>query len=168
LYPAVPGSVVHRVEHLADEQLTTAHAGRPATDGPLHEVGGNGTHRTHAMRLLDVPQIAAEVYVPSLPLKLSTADVLTDRSDRPPMADLWQALIDQNLLTGQVYQGPYHTATLEPDHIAAPWLLLAPDDAASLSAAYTRLYPGALAALGVPAAAAASGEAWTRWLLSGQ
>jgi hypothetical protein len=131
--------------------------------GPLHEVGCNGTHRSHALRILGVPLVAAELFVPSLPLRLSQRDVWTLRYGEL-MGKVWRALIERDLLVGEVRDTPFGGAVVEPHHVAAPWLLHDPDAAASISAAYDRVYPGALGQLGIPATAVATGEDWLRWL----
>jgi len=134
----------------------------PGPAGPLHQVGINGTHRTHALRILGVPLLAAEVYVPSLPLRLTPRDVAA-QNYRQRMGAVWRALIDQNLLAGEVYDTAFGPV-VETHHIAAPWLLRDPDTAAAVSVAYHRIYPGSLQTLGIPLTAVTTGANWLRWL----
>lgn len=135
----------------------------PGPAGPLHDVGCNGTHRAHALRILGVPLVAAELFVPLLPLRLSERDVWTQRHNKT-MGRIWRALIERNILVGDVHDTASGGAVVEPHHIAAPWLLHDPDTAASISAAYNRVYPGALEQLGIPTTAITTGENWLRWL----
>ncbi|MFD6713643.1 hypothetical protein ACFWDB_07105 [Micromonospora chalcea] len=134
--------------------------------GPLHKVTVNGTHRTHALRLLGVPLVAAEVTVEPLPLRLdvfsaSTTDGWGPGRHHGPTASLWRALIDRGLVTGRITDSGLH-AILEPYQAAASWLLSSPRDAATISAAYDRIYPGAL---GIPAEAMSGPAQWCQWLL---
>ncbi|MEU6205368.1 hypothetical protein ABZ814_17525 [Micromonospora musae] len=134
--------------------------------GPIHVVTINGTHRTHALRLLGVPMVAAEVTVEPLPLRLAVFSAsATDGWGRGrhhgPTAKLWRALIDRGLLTGLII-GTGFQAVLELHDVAAPWLISSPRDAAAISAAYDRLHPGAL---GIPAEAMSGPEQWCQWLL---
>ncbi|MGW4499134.1 hypothetical protein ACWENR_11030 [Micromonospora sp. NPDC004336] len=138
----------------------------PGPAGPIHEITTNGTHRTHALRLLGVPLIAAEVTVEPLPLKVSVFSASASNGwgegrHHGPTAALWHALIDRGLLTGRI-SGNGFQATLEPHQVAAPWLLCCPRDAAAISAAYDRLHPGAL---GIPPEAMAGTAQWCQWLL---
>jgi hypothetical protein len=78
-----------------------------------------------------------------------------------PTEDLWSALVDREMLDGDIVKtksGP----VLEPHRVAAPWLLCNPREAATISAAYDRIYPGAL---GIPAVAMQGADQWRRWLL---
>ena len=133
--------------------------------GPLHRVGRNGTHRTHAFRVFGLPMMAAEVAIGALPLRIDAMSTWGqgnwgDSYDGP--ADrMWHALRDRGLLDGRITgSGPH--AKLEPYRTAAPWLLGNPRTAAAVSAAYERIYPGAL---GIPADAMAGPQQWLRWLL---
>ncbi|MEV1319449.1 hypothetical protein AB0J14_25595 [Micromonospora arborensis] len=133
--------------------------------GPLHRVGRNGTHRTHALRVLDLPIMAAEVEIEALPLRIDAMSTWGDGnwgdSYDGPADRMWHALRDRGLLAGTISgSGPY--AKLEPHYTAAPWLLGDPRSAAAISAAYERIYPGAL---GIPAEAMAGPQQWLRWLL---
>ncbi|MBQ1076820.1 hypothetical protein KBX06_27265 [Micromonospora sp. C31] len=138
----------------------------PGPAGPIHEITVNGTHRTHALRLLGVPLIAAEVTVQPLPLRLavfsaSATNGWGEGRHHGPTEALWRALIDRGLLTGRI-SGKGFQATLEPHQVTAPWLLCCPRDAAAISAAYDRLHPGAL---GIPAEAMSGPAQWCQWLL---
>ncbi|MEV0561474.1 hypothetical protein [Dactylosporangium sp. NPDC050588] len=134
--------------------------------GPIHVITINGTHRTHALRLLDVSLIAAEVTVDALPPRIdvfstSNSDGWGEDRHHGPTEALWRALMDRDLLTGRIVNAGFD-AVLEPYRVTAPWLLCSPRDAAATSAAYERLYPGAL---GIPIEAMGGPAQWCRWLL---
>lgn len=134
--------------------------------GPLHRIGRNGTHRTHALRILGLPIMAAEVEIETLPLRIDAMSTWGEGnwgdSYDGPADRMWHALRDRGLLEGTISgSGPH--AKLEPYHTAAPWLLGNPRTAAAVSAAYERIYPGAL---GVPADAMSGPQQWLRWLLA--
>ncbi|MFF3867065.1 hypothetical protein [Micromonospora sp. NPDC001898] len=134
--------------------------------GPLHRIGRNGTHRTHALRILGLPIMAAEVAIEALPLRIDAMSTWGEGnwgdSYNGPADRMWRALRDRGLLDGTISgSGPH--AKLEPHRAAAPWLLGNPRSAAAVSAAYERIYPGAL---GIPADAMTGPQQWLRWLLS--
>ncbi|MFD6757467.1 MULTISPECIES: hypothetical protein [Micromonospora] len=138
----------------------------PGPAGPIHEITTNGTHRTHALRLLGVPLIAAEVTVQPLPLRVtvfsaSSTNGWGEGRHHGPTPALWRALINRGLLIGRI-SGKGFQATLELHQVAAPWLLSCPRDAAAISAAYDRRYPGAL---GIPVEAMSGPAQWCQWLL---
>jgi hypothetical protein len=134
--------------------------------GPIHRVTENGNHRTHALRILGIPLIAAEITPAVLPFRLSEYDVHRGCLEPfSPVEPLWRALIERDLLVGDIRPGPVESV-LEPHHVPVPWVLLHPDRAADVSAAYEHVYPGSLASLGIPPRAMTSGNAWRRWLLS--
>lgn len=133
--------------------------------GPIHEITVNGGHRTHAFRILGAPLIAAQVRTQPVPLRLTSIDVwvpgFTVSAER-----LWRGLIHHGLLVADIIptaSGP----VLEPHHVLAPWLLLDPATCVQISAAYDRVYPGALADAGIPASARRSAATWQRWLTAG-
>ncbi|MEH1124854.1 hypothetical protein [Micromonospora sp. CPCC 206061] len=127
--------------------------------GPIHQVTVNGTHRTHALRLLGAPMLAAEIRVAALPLRLRELS-MWERGFTGSAEPLWRGLMRHGLLVGDIVRTKYG-AVLEPHHVAAPWLLRPPAAAAKISAAYDRLYPGAL---GIPANAFQGRAGWCRWL----
>ncbi|WP_148062060.1 hypothetical protein [Micromonospora aurantiaca] len=134
--------------------------------GPLHRVGRNGTHRTHALRILGLPIMAAEVEIEVLPLRIDAMSTWGrgkwGDSHNGPADRMWHALRDRGLLEGTISgSGPH--AKLEPYYTVAPWFLGNPRTAAAVSAAYERIYPGAL---GIPADAMSGPQQWLRWLLS--
>lgn len=118
----------------------------PGPAGPIYEVI-NGRHRTHAMRILGVPLMVAEIVVRPLPVVVHQIEMRESGCPAYPPIPMWRGLIDR---------GP----ALQPYHVAAPWLLLSPRQALIVSERYQRIYPGAL---GVPAKAFASVDAWYRW-----
>jgi hypothetical protein len=166
--PDIVGRIIHKLltandpgtaafEVLSDDSIVyLERADGPA--GPIHVVTTNGTHRTHALRILGVPMLAAQVAHQPVPLRVH------ERTMRlaGPVEPLWQGLRRRGLLAGDIV----HTGdglVLEPYLVAAPWLLCPPDAAASITAAYNRVYPGAF---DVPPDALRSGVAWYRWLRS--
>lgn len=134
--------------------------------GPIHQVTVNGNHRTHALRILGIPLMAAEITPVVLPLRLSEYDV-HHSSPEPfsPIEPLWRALIERDLLVGDIRPGPVGSV-LEPHYVPIPWVLLHPDQAAAVSAAYDHVYPGALASCDIPPRAMTSGKAWRNWLMT--
>jgi hypothetical protein len=138
----------------------------PGPAGPIHKITVNGTHRSHALRLLAVPLIAAEVTVEPLPLRVdafSTSDNggWGENRHHGPTEALWRALMERGLLTGRIV-GAGYGAVLESWQVTAPWLLGCPRDAAAISSAYERLHPGAL---GIPVEAMSGAAQWCQWLL---
>jgi hypothetical protein len=128
--------------------------------GPIHQVTVNGTHRTHALRLLGAPLLAARIAVTPLPTRLHEGSL---RGPTAISAELiWRGLIDRGLLYGDIIHGT-HATVLEPHHVAATWLLCPPHEAAAISAAYQRIYPGSL---DIPPAALEDGNSWCQWLTS--
>ncbi|MEU1811701.1 hypothetical protein [Micromonospora aurantiaca (nom. illeg.)] len=134
--------------------------------GPMHRIGRNGTHRTHALRILGLPIMAAEVEIEALPLRVDALSTWGEGnwgdSYDGPADRMWHALRDRGLLEGTI-SGSGPRAKLEPYRAAAPWLLGNPRTAAAVSAAYERIYPGGL---GIPADAMSGPQQWIRWLLA--
>lgn len=132
--------------------------------GPIYSIADNGTHRTHALRILGVPALAAEVHLQALPLRIDAMSTWGEGSwgenYEGPADDMWRALRERRLLSGAIL-GRGSQAVLEPYQAVAPWLLGGPRDAATISAAYERIYPGSL---GIPATAMAGPDPWLRWL----
>lgn len=137
----------------------------PGPAGPLHEITSNGTHRVHALRILGVPLLAGEVTVTAAPAWLREHDMWS--SDfRGPVVPLWRGLIDKALIQAELATTG-DGVVLELLDVPAPWLLRPPQDVVAIAAAYERVYPGALAEWGVPAAAVVDAEAWLGWVTSG-
>lgn len=77
--------------------------------GPIHRVTTNGNHRTHALRILGIPLMAAEITPVVLPLRLSEYDVhrgCPQPEPFSPVEPLWRALIERDLLVGDIRPGP--------------------------------------------------------------
>jgi hypothetical protein len=125
--------------------------------GPIHTVD-NGRHRTHAMRILGVPLMVAEVAVYPVPVWVDERTLREDGVNFPA-EPMWRGLMRRGLLAGDIIRIDGGIA-LQPHYVAAPWLLLSPWRAAIISAAYERIYPGAL---GIPSQVTASGGDWYRW-----
>lgn len=132
--------------------------------GPLHAVTVNGTHRTHALRILEAPLMAAEITVDPLPLHLTGFDVQDPEATAyEDVTALWRGLLTRGLIAG-VVSGHDEFPHLELHHTSAAWMLLTADRAAAVSRAYERIYPGALAGLGIPGQAISTGRSWRNWL----
>jgi hypothetical protein len=94
----------------------------------------NGSHRTHALRILGLPLLAAEISVATVSLQPPEIR-MWDSGFYGPVEPLWRGLINRGLLAGDIVRaGP--RAILEPDLVAAPRLLLAATDAVRLTSAY--------------------------------
>ncbi len=129
--------------------------------GPIHVVSNGGRHRTHAMRILGVPVMVVEVAAYGLPV-LIDEHLAVDDADPVSAEPIWRGLMRRGLLQGDIVRTATGVA-LQPYDVVAPWLLLHPDHAAVISAAYERIYPGALA---IPPSAMRTGDAWYRWSLA--
>ncbi|MEW2426356.1 hypothetical protein AB0911_38730 [Streptomyces nigra] len=71
----------------------------------------------------------------------------------------WHPLLEHGRIR---YEGDF--AVLDLDHAPAPWLLGDAALASAYNTAYERLYPGALAEMGIPATALSGRKAWEQWL----
>lgn len=148
----------------------------PAWAGPLYRVGGDGNHRVHTARMLNLPWLAAHVEgtaeAPSWEIaSLISEDPDRDEERRRPLeqrlrerADLAQGLIRRGIIDGELTDGAQ--VTLHCRRLPASWLLRAPEYATKINAVYESRYPGALALLGIPVAVGTDPAAWTRWLRS--
>jgi hypothetical protein len=143
----------------ADELHRHAELDRvPGPAGPIYEVI-NGRHRTHAMRILGVPLMVAEIVVRPLPVLVYQTAMREAGYPTYPAIPMWRGLMERGLLVGDIVQTELGLA-LQPYQVAASWLLLSPRQALIVSERYQRIYPGAL---GVPAEAFTSVDAWYRW-----
>ncbi len=137
----------------------------PGPVGPIHEVTTNGLHRTHAFALLSLPLIAVEVRVTALPMYVTLQRATSDADDLATR-QLSKGLMSRGLLEGVIETrrtaegGP----VLRPDWVAAPWMLCPPNAAAKIAASYDRVYPEALADIGVPRNVMGNPSAWVSWL----
>ncbi|MEW1912338.1 hypothetical protein AB0442_28530 [Kitasatospora sp. NPDC085895] len=151
--------------HLFDEppvNLTTL-AG-PA--GPIHGISTGGIHRTHLFKVLGLPWLYANQDALIPPRRLDVSAVIPPGSgprEAARTAALWEGLLDRGLATGRIERnGPW--ATMHLDRAPALWMLGTRDFAAAYNTAYERVYPGALAQLGIPDTALEDGTAWEHWL----
>jgi len=134
--------------------------------GPLHVMGGDGTHRTHAMRILNAPLMAAEVTIKPLPLQVTQDDVQAPRAGAAHENDLprlWEGLLRRGLIHGHLISTSGEPR-LNVDHAAGGWMLLDPTRAVAVNQAYEKIYPGSLAAVGIPSTALHNSRTWRNWL----
>ena len=147
----------------------------PGPAGPLYTLTTDGHHRTHLARLLDLPFLLAEVTVHTLPRHVALRTVVANEPDRPddrvtddellPRWELWEGLRRRGLIEADTDDSRYWSlTTLQCRRLPAVWWLSSAAVAARVNAEYERLYPGALATLGVPTETGTNPEAWTTWL----
>lgn len=140
----------------------------PGPAGPLYAAGSGGSHRAHLCRVLGLPWMFAVTTMASPPRRLETTAVTP--SEHGPegcraTADLWRGLLDRELVRGELVQRYSDwVVELRLGYAVAPWVLLPADRAAAYNQRYELLYPGALAAAGIPDAALRSPMAWRSWL----
>jgi hypothetical protein len=119
--------------------------------GPLYEVI-SGTHRAHAARICELPQILATVQVDRLPKPL--------RPHTPALARLWEGLRRRGLFQADTVGEIWYL-----EWICAEWMLTPPAMATPWNAVYERLYPNALqAATGLTPAELAEPDHWVQAL----
>ncbi len=135
----------------------------PGPAGPIFRVGSGGRHRTHAMRILGVPWMVAEVGVSALPVLVEQTELREPQDPEYPGEPIWRGLIRRGLIVGDIVRGE-HGPALQPYRAAAPWLLLSPRRALIASQQYEQVYPGSL---GIPAEAFNSVDAWVAWCSGG-
>jgi hypothetical protein len=147
----------------------------PGWAGPLYRVGGNGNHRIHAARMLNLPWLAAAVEVESIATSWDMLGLIADDPDRDedrrrPLderlcerAVLVAGLIRRGLIDGEL-TGAGPQPVLHCRRLPAAWLLRAPRYATRINAVYESRYPGALAQLGIPIGIGTDPVSWTRWL----
>lgn len=145
--------------------------------GPLYTLTTDGHHRTHLARLLDLPFLLAEVTVHTLPRQVALLTVVANEPGRPddPVTDdellarweLWEGLRRRGLVEADTDESQHWSlTTLQCRRLPAVWWLSSAAVATRVNAEYERLYPGALATLGVPIETGTNPEAWTTWLTS--
>ncbi len=124
-------------------------------------------HRIHTARLLRFPLLWAVVTLDALPLQITWYDVAGSErltsSLRERIVISWRGLTKLGLVEGFL---DANEGELQPVWVAAPWLLAKPDDAVLWAQNYERVYPGALARLGISAAACRDPDSWQDWLAS--
>jgi hypothetical protein len=141
----------------------------PGPAGPLYALGSGGSHRTHLCRILGLPWMFAVTTMVPIPRRVETAAV-TPPEHRPQAcratADLWRGLLDHKIIRGELvsHRSDWPVA-LRLEYAPAPWLLLPAEQATRYNQRYELLYPGALAAAGIPTAALDSASAWRAWLV---
>ena len=139
----------------------------PGPAGPLYAVG-SGSHRAHLCRILGLPWMFAVTTMVSLPRRIETTAVTP--SEHGPQgcratAELWRGLLDRGIVHGDLI--PRHSdwvVELRVGYALAPWMLLPADRATLYNQRYELLYPGALAAAGIPDIALQSPSAWSSWV----
>ncbi|MGW3303995.1 hypothetical protein [Streptomyces rubiginosohelvolus] len=153
-----------RRQLLASGSVDLAIINGPA--GPLYTVSSGGAHRTHLFKILGLPFLFAHLTARIAPSRIDVTSVIDTSkgvAEAKRVAEGWHLLIERGLVHGTIsYQGEF--ATLHLDFTPAPWLL--GDDAfvTAYNKAYERVYPGALAQLGIPTCALADEQAWRTWL----
>lgn len=147
----------------------------PGWAGPLYRLGGNGNHRIHTARMLNLPWAAATVGIESIAtswdmLGLITNDLDRDDNRRRPLDDrlnerakLLEGLIRRGIIDGELIADGSQL-TLFCRSLPAAWLLRAPREATAINTVYESRYPGALAQLGIPEGVGTDPVSWTRWL----
>ncbi|GIL29139.1 hypothetical protein [Actinocatenispora comari] len=86
--------------------------------GPVHRISINGTHRTHAFRILDLPLVAAEATVHPLPVTVTELDMWGPQFDGPA-EPLWRGMIRRGLLHGRIVAQEWRSI-LEPSTPTPP------------------------------------------------
>ncbi|MEV0589433.1 hypothetical protein [Nonomuraea sp. NPDC050310] len=137
----------------------------PGPAGPLYTLGENGAHRITAARLAGLPGIWARVEQHALALQVQPHQAAPHQEAARILA-CWRGLLERGLVTGRLEEDSHHLglSTLQLDDAAAIWLLAGPRTAIAWAAAYERVYPGALAELGIASEYYADVRAWGAWL----
>lgn len=143
--------------------------------GPVYLVGegGDGQHRAHALRLLELPWAAAHItyQVPAPAVDLYGLVAEDEEHLRDTRAPIERARERRRLVCGLIDRGVIDAWWDQDRHdwlwcrsIPAPWLLRDAQSAAAANAVYEATYPGALALLGIPVDVGCQPRAWSRWL----
>ncbi|WP_054047187.1 hypothetical protein [Alloactinosynnema sp. L-07] len=149
----------------------------PAWAGPIYRVGLNGNHRVHTARLLNLPWLAVTVIHAKPPPAWQSWSMASveSRWAQTHWNEKWshrrhaliEGLIRRGIIDAEFDDNPnLFSRTVHCTRLPAPWLVRAPELAASANAFYENLYPGALATLGIPQHIGTDASAWTRWLTS--
>ncbi|WP_030593818.1 hypothetical protein [Streptomyces anulatus] len=158
----LPGFLRHHLLAGGSVDLTVING--PA--GPLYTVSSGGAHRTHLFKILGLPFLFAHLTARIAPSRIDVTSVIDTSkgvAEAKRVAEGWHLLIERGLVHGTVsYQGEF--ATLHIDFAPAPWLLGNDAFVTAYNQAYERVYPGALAQLGVPTHALADEQTWRAWL----
>jgi hypothetical protein len=78
----------------------------PGPAGPMYLVVDDGRHRAHAMRILGVPLLAAEVLALAVPAFVEHKQLLQDGPLPCSPEAIWRGLMDHGLLDGDIVSGP--------------------------------------------------------------
>ncbi|MBA8932173.1 hypothetical protein BC739_009432 [Kutzneria viridogrisea] len=180
--PRMPAQIAQALAHTGDlEEFTDTlfggdqmHLERIAAwAGPVYRVSVNGNHRVHTARMLRLPWLATTVTHYAIPPAWTMYSILV--GDHDGAWDLEQhtqgrhalisGLIRHRILDADL-DGPAHEldTVLRCRRLPAPWLLRSAPQATAINAAYERVYPGALAQLGIPEGVGTDPVAWTQWL----
>jgi hypothetical protein len=113
----------------------------PGPAGPVYEVSVNGSHRTHAARILGLPLMLAEVDIGGLPYPTFPCDAWPAPAGQQER--IWSQLERRGVFTAIVDENEvWHWSDVH-----AEWMLLKPALAVETNRAYERIYPGALTEL---------------------
>lgn len=158
---------------LFTDEINLTHT--PAWAGPVYKVAANGNHRVHIARMLELPWLATTVTYQKPPPAWQSWSMfgVESRWARTHWSEKWarrrQGLIE-GLIRRGIVEGEFDDDTdlfnrrFHCTRLPAPWLIRAPELAATANAYYEAVYPGALAILGIPAEVGTNAEAWERWL----
>jgi hypothetical protein len=150
----------------------------PAWAGPVYQRGSNGTHRTHAARILRLPWLLATVDVQAQPYEYTLLHILSNDVENPAFwvdeenieerITILRGLIKREVVDGELVVGdgddPVYETTFRCWRLPAPWFLHNPSYAARVNQRYESLYPGAFAELGIPTQVATNSTEWVGWL----
>jgi hypothetical protein len=150
----------------------------PAWAGPVYQLGVNGTHRTHAARILQLPWLLATVSVHAEPYEYDLLHILSNDVDNPAFwvdeenvqerVAILRGLVERRVMDGEVVVDDSgdvrYGTTLHCWRLPAPWFLHNPSYVAKVNRLYESLYPGAFALLGIPIEVATDAGKWVRWL----
>lgn len=164
-YADVPA---YLIRHFAAHSESAALLRVPGPAGPLYSVGPGGSHDVHLCRILGLPWMFAITAMVSLPRRIDTTAVTPAEYGPEGLratAELWQGLLARGIVHGELIPGYSDWGVeLRVGYALAPWMLLPADRATAYNQRYELLYPGALAAAGIPDAALHSPTAWWSWL----
>lgn len=144
--------------------------------GPIYAVGAEGNHRTHVLRAAGLPWVAAHLIQQTPPPVVDLFLLVKDDEDQQGRGEedrypAERARRRRTLIDGLIDRGvidadwdPEYPDLLWCRRLPAPWLLRSAAHATAANAVYEAAYPGALAALGIPAGVGTEAGAWRIWL----